>query len=94
MQYQLLLKLIYWRLEMLAIKLSDVAFTILKNVEMQTVVGPVRIKYHTWPRIPHGKETKTQPNTTKESQGVSPFPAIDHKVAMSKHESMTNTKKK
>ena len=32
---------------MLAIKLSDVAFTILKNVEMQTVVGPVRIKYHT-----------------------------------------------
>ena len=43
------------------------------------------------PRIPNGKVTTTQFNTTDESQKVSPFQAGDHKAAMSRRESMTNT---
>ena len=52
------------------------------------------IKYHTYHRIPHGKVTITHFNTTNESQEVSPFPAIDHKAAMNRSESMTNTRQK
>ena len=40
------------------------------------------IKYHTWPRIPHAKVTKTQLNITNKSQEVSPFPAGDHNATM------------
>ena len=50
------------------------------------------IKYHTWPRIPHGNVTKIQLNITNKSLEVSPFPACDHKAAMNRHESMTNTR--
>ena len=34
---------------------------------------------------------KTQLNITNERQDVSPFPAGDHKAAMNKRKSMTNT---
>ena len=44
------------------------------------------MKYHTWLKIPHGKETKIQLNTTNKSQWVSPFPAGDHKAAMNRRE--------
>ena len=56
--------------------------------------GMDTIKYHTYTRIPHGKVTKTHLNTTNESQEVSPFPAGDHKAAMDRSESMTNTRQK
>ena len=36
--------------------------------------------YHTWPRLPNGKVTTTQFNTTNKSQEVSPFPAGNHKA--------------
>ena len=45
------------------------------------------IKYHTWPRTPHGK---VAPHT-QESQEVSPFPAGDHKAAINRQDSMTDT---
>ena len=41
-----------------------------------------------------GKVTKTQLNFTNESKEVSPFPAGDHKAAMNRRESMTNTRQK
>ena len=41
-------------------------------------------------RIPHGKETKTI-NITNKSEEVSTFPAGDHKAAMNRRESMSNT---
>ena len=47
------------------------------------------IKFYTWPRLPHGKVTKTQLNITNESQEVSPFPAGDHKAAMNRRESIS-----
>ena len=50
------------------------------------------MKYHTWPRIPHGKVTKTQLNITNKDQEVSPFTAGDPKAAMKWRESMTNTR--
>ena len=34
---------------------------------------------------------KTQVNITNKSQEVNPFPAGDHKAAMNRRESMTNT---
>ena len=34
---------------------------------------------------------KTQLSITNKSQEISPFPAGDHKAAMNRHESMTNT---
>ena len=37
---------------------------------------------------------KTQLNITNKSQVVSPFPAGDHKAAMNRRESMTNTRDK
>ena len=37
--------------------------------------GIDKIKYHTLPRIPHRKVTKTQLDITNESQGVDHFPA-------------------
>ena len=37
---------------------------------------------------------KTQSNLTNKSQGVSPFPAGDHKAAMNRRESMKNTRHK
>ena len=37
-------------------------------------------KYHSWPRIPKGKVTNSQLDTTNVSQEVSPFPACDHKA--------------
>ena len=49
------------------------------------------IKYHTWPRIPHGKVIKYKKNITNKSQEVSPFPAGDHKAAMNRRESMRST---
>ena len=52
------------------------------------------IMYHTCPRIPNGKVTKTQLNITNESQEVSPFSAGDHKAAMNRHKSMTKTRHK
>ena len=42
------------------------------------------MKYHTWPRIPHGKVTKTQLNITNVSQEVSSFTTGDHKAAMNR----------
>ena len=39
-----------------------------------------------------GKCQKTQKYHTQEHQKVSPFPAGDHKAAMNRQESMTNTK--
>ena len=47
---------------------------------------------HLTQRIPHWKVTKTQLNITNESQEVSPFPAGDHKAAMNRRESMSNTR--
>ena len=42
--------------------------------------------------IPHGNVTKTQLNISKnEGQEVITFPAGDHKAAMNRRESMTNT---
>ena len=58
------------------------------------ILGIDTIKNHTWPRISHGKMTKIQLNITKESLEVSPFPAGDHKAAMNRRESMTNTRHK
>ena len=37
------------------------------------------------------KSDKTQPNITNKSQEVSPFPSGDHKAAMNRRESMSNT---
>ena len=48
------------------------------------------IKYHTWPRTPYGKVTKTQENVTENS----PFPAGDRKAARNRQDSMTDTHKK
>ena len=42
----------------------------------------------------HMGMTKIQLNTTNKSQKVSPFPAGDHKAAMNRRESMTNTSRK
>ena len=56
--------------------------------------GTDTIRYHIRPRIPHGKVTKTQFNTTIESQEVSPSTAGDDKAAMIRCESMTNTGQK
>ena len=44
-------------------------------------------KYHTWHRIQNGTVTISQFSTTNEDQEVSPFPAGDHKTAMSRRES-------
>ena len=57
----------------------------------------IRNRYN---QVPHlTKDTrweviKTQLNITNKSQEVSPFPAGDHKAAMNKCESMTNTRHK
>ena len=53
-------------------------FQIMKFIELLKSRGRQRsgidtIKYHTWPRTPYGKMTKTQENNMKESQEVSPF---------------------
>ena len=42
----------------------------------------------------NGEVTKTQENTTLESQYVSPFPAGDHKAAMNRQDSITKTNMK
>ena len=39
-------------------------------------------------------ESDTNTNIINESQEISPFPAGDHKAAMNRHKSMTNTKHK
>ena len=43
------------------------------------------------PGYQNGNVTITQFNITNESQEVSPFPAGDHKAAMIRRQSMTNT---
>ena len=59
------------------------------------------IKYHTWPKTPHGNVIKTwtwecDKNTRKhhlqESQEASPCPAGDHKATMNRQDSMINMK--
>ena len=62
-----------------------------KSKKKQQGSGIDTIKYHTCPRIPNGKVTKLQLNITNKSQEVSPFQAGDHKAAMNRRESMTNT---
>ena len=74
-------------------KTCDTYYFLLKVTRRQRS-GIDTIKYHTWPRIPHGKVTKTQLNIINKSQEVSPFPAGDHKAAMNRRESMTNTRHK
>ena len=60
-------------------------------------VAEIRNRYNQAPHLtqdikkPHGKVNKTQLNITNESQQVSTFPAGDHKAAMNRRESMTNT---
>ena len=41
-----------------------------------------------------GKVTKSQLDIINKSEEVSPFPAGDHKAAMNRRESMTNTRQK
>ena len=43
------------------------------------------------PGYTNGKVTKSQKNITSKNQELSPFPSGDHKAAMSRRESMTNT---
>ena len=50
-------------------KLLAIFSSISKSKNRWQRSGIDAIKYHTWPRIPHGKVTKTQLNITKESQG-------------------------
>ena len=52
------------------------------------------IQSSTTPNTPHGKVTKNTINITNKSQEISPFPAGDHKAAMSRIESMRNTRQK
>ena len=60
-------------------------------------VAKISNRYNQVPRlstIPQGIVTKTQVKITNEIQEVSPFPAGDYKAAMSRCESMTNTRHK
>ena len=60
-------------------------------------VARIRNRYN---QVPHlNQDTiwdsdKTQLNITNKSQEVSPFPVGDHKAAMNRRESMTNTRHK
>ena len=54
-------------------KIKKLHFIPLLKQEKRQRSGIDTIKYHTWPRIPHGKVTKTQFNIANNSQEVSPF---------------------
>ena len=53
------------------------------------------INYHTWPQYTTWESDKnTRKHHIQESQEVSHFPAGDHKAAMNRQGSMTDTKHK
>ena len=57
----------------------------------------IRKRYNQVPHQTHDTTWKSNKNTiniTNKCQGVSPFPAGDHKAAMNRHESMRNTRHK
>ena len=58
----------------------------------------VRNQYNQIPHLTQGitwvSDKNIRKNPIQESQDVSPFPAGDHKTAMNREESMTNTKHK
>ena len=56
-------------------------------IQLSTTTDP---GYH----MGHGKVTKSQLDITDKSQEASPFPTGDHKAAMNRPESMTNTRHK
>ena len=60
-------------------------------------VAKIRNRYNQVPHMTQDttwESDKTQLNNTNNSQDVSPFPAGDHKVAVNRRESMTNTRHK
>ena len=68
------------------------------NHKLQTKVKKAAKVKNRYNQVPHltqdttwGKVTKTLLNITNKSQEVSLFPAGDHKAAMNRRESMTNT---
>ena len=58
----------------------------------------IRNRYNKVPHLTQDttweSDTNIRKHHTQESQEVSPFPACDHKAAMYRQESMTNTKHK
>ena len=55
----------------------------------------IRNRYNQVPHLSQdtkGESNKITLNITNKSQEVSPFPSGDHKAAMNRRESMTNTK--
>ena len=60
-------------------------------------VAKIRNRYDQVPHLTQDttwESDKTQLNITKKGQKASPFPAGDHKAAINRHESMTNTRYK
>ena len=66
------------------------ALIVLLKKERGQRSGINTIKYNTRPRIPHAKVTEVQINITNKIQEVYP-PAGDHKAAIYRRISMTNT---